>query len=66
MFEQGCNIVQDAQILKCFLNLPCLNNTGKNLLNYKYLAKQQVEDKKLQQIYKRKPDNKGMKKLKGH
>ena len=27
--EQGCNIVQDAQMLKCFLNLPHLNDYGK-------------------------------------
>ena len=47
LFEQGCNIVQDAQMLECFLNLPCLNDPGSNPLNYKYLAKQQVEDKKL-------------------
>ena len=34
MFEQGCNIVQDAQMLECFLNLPHLNDHGKNPLNY--------------------------------
>ena len=36
--EQGCNIVQDAQMLECFLNLPRLNDHGNNLLNHKYLA----------------------------
>ena len=51
-FEQGCNIVQDAQMLECFLNLPLLNDNGNNLINYKYLAKQQVEDEKLQQLAK--------------
>ena len=33
--EQGCNIVQDAQMLECFLNLPRLNDHGNNPLNYK-------------------------------
>ena len=46
VLEQGCNIVQDAQMLECFLNLPRLNDQGDNPLNYKYLAKQQVEDEK--------------------
>ena len=55
-FEQGWDIVQDAQMLECFLNLPCLNDHGNNLLNYKFLAKQQVQEKKLQQMAKRKPD----------
>ena len=31
--EQGCDIVQDAQILECFLNLPHLNHHGNNPLN---------------------------------
>ena len=64
--EQGCNIVQDAQMLECFLNLPRLNDHGSNPLNYKYLAEQQVEDKKLQQLVKGKLDNYLMKKLNGH
>ena len=64
--EQGCNIVQDAQILECFLNLQHLNNHGNNPLNYKYLAKQQVEDKKLQQMAKRKSDNYVIKTLNEH
>ena len=64
--EQEWNIVQDAQILECFLNLPRLNDHGDNLLNYKYLAEQQVEDKKLQQLAKGKPDNYVMKTIKGH
>ena len=34
--EQGCNIVQDTQILELFLNLPHLNDHGNNPLNYKY------------------------------
>ena len=55
--EQGCDIFQDAQMLECFLNLPHLNDHGNNPLNYKYLAKQQVEDEKLQQLAKGKPDN---------
>ena len=55
--EQGCNTVQDAQMLECFLNLPHLNDHGDNPLNYKYLAEQQVEDEKLQQLAKGKPDN---------
>ena len=63
--EQGCNIVQDAQIPKCFLNLPHLNDHGNNPLNYKYLAEQQVEDEKLQQLAKGKPDNYVMKHLMG-
>ena len=50
MFEEGCNIVKDAQMVEFFLNLPCLNDPGKKPLNYKYLAKQQVEDKNLQQM----------------
>ena len=61
--EQGCDIVQDAQMLECFLNLPWLNYHGNNLLNYKYLAEQQVENKKLRKIAKRKPDNYIMKSL---
>ena len=48
------------------LNLPHLNDHGNNMLNYKYLAKQQVEDKKLQEITKGKPDNYAMKTLNGH
>ena len=28
VFEQGCNIVQDAQMLEFFLNLPCLKEPG--------------------------------------
>ena len=44
-------------MLEFFLNLPLLNNHGDNPLNYKYLAEQQVEDKKLQQLAKGKPDN---------
>ena len=44
--EQGCDIVQDAKMLECFLNLPRLNDHINNPLNYKYLAKQQVEDEK--------------------
>ena len=47
-FEQGCNIVQDSQMIECFLNLPCLYDPSKNTLNYEYLSKQQVEDEKLQ------------------
>ena len=47
-FEQGRNIVQDSQMIECFLNLPCLYDPGKNTLNYEYLSKQQVEDEKLQ------------------
>ena len=50
--EQGCNIVQDAQMLECFLNLHCLNEHDDNLLNYKCLTEQQVEDEKLQQLAK--------------
>ena len=64
--EQGCNIVQDAQMLECFLNLPCLNDHGNNPLNYKYLAKQQVEDEKLQQLPKGKPVNYVIKTLNRH
>ena len=64
--EQGCDIVQDAQILECFLNLPHMNDHSNNLLNYKYLAEQQVEDEKLQQLAKGKPDNYIMKTLNGH
>ena len=55
--EKGCNIVQDAQILEFFLNLPRLNDHGNNLLNYKYLAEQKFEDKKLQQLAKGRPDS---------
>ena len=54
--EQGYKIVWDEQIKKCFVNLLHPNDHGNNLLNYKYLAKQQVEDKKLQQMAKGKPD----------
>ena len=64
--EQGCDIVQDSQMLECFLNLPCLNDHGNNRLNYKYLAEQQVENEKLQQMAKRKPDNYIMKVLNRH
>ena len=64
--EKGCNIVQDAQMLECFLNLPHLNDHGNNPLNYKYLAKQQVEDEKLQQLATVKPDNYVMKRLNRH
>ena len=64
--EQGCDIVQDAQMLECFLNLTRLNDHGNNLLTYKYLAKQQVEDEKLQQLAKGKPDNYIMKTLSRH
>ena len=64
--EQGCNILQDAQMLECFLNLPRLNGYSNNPLNYKYLAKQQVEEEKLQQLAKGKPDNYVMKTLNGH
>ena len=55
--EQDCNIFHDAQTLECFLNLPCLNDHGDNPLDNKYLSKQQVEDEKLQQLAKGKPDN---------
>ena len=64
--EQGCNIVQDAKMFECFLNLPRLNDHGNNLLNYKYLAKQQVEEETLQQLAKRKPDNYVIKTLNRH
>ena len=64
--EQGCDIVQDAKMLEFFLNLPRLNDHGNNPLNYKYLAKQQVEDEKLQQLEKGKPENYVMKTLNGH
>ena len=53
-------------MLEYFLNLTRLNDHGDNLLNYKYLAKQQVEEKKLQQLAKGKPDNYVMKTLNGH
>ena len=64
--EQGCNIVQDAQMLECFLNLLHLNDHGNNPLNYKYLSKQQVEDEKLQQLTKGRPENYVTKTLNGH
>ena len=57
VFEKGCNIVQDAQMIEWFLNLPFLNDPGNNLLNYKYLDEKQVEDEKLQQMATRKTDN---------
>ena len=66
VFEQGCDIVQDAQILECFLNRPRLNDHSDNPLNYKYLTEQQVEEKKLQQFAKGKPDNYVIKTLNGH
>ena len=66
VFEQGCDILQDLQILEWFLNLPRLNDHGNNPLNYKYLAKQQVEDEKLQQLAKGRPDNYVTKTLNGH
>ena len=50
--EQGCNIVQDAQMLECFLNLPRLNDHGNNPFNYKYLTEQKAEDEKFQQLAK--------------
>ena len=61
--EQGCDIVQDAQMLECFLNLPRLNDHDKNPLNYKYLAEQQLEVEKLQQMTNRNHDNYIMKTL---
>ena len=64
--EQGCDIVQDAQILEFFLNLPRLNDHGNNPLNYKNLAEQQVKGKKLQQLAKGKPENYVMKTLNRH
>ena len=66
MFEKGCNIVQDAQMLELFLNLPNINDPGNNPLNYKYLAKQKVEDEKLQQMATRKPENYVTKTLNGN
>ena len=57
---------QDAQMLECFLNLPRLNDHGDNPLNYKYLAEQQLEDKKLQELAGRKPDKYITKTLNGH
>ena len=36
--KQVCNIVQDAQMLECFLNLTRLNDHSDNPLNYKYLT----------------------------
>ena len=48
------------------LNLPRLNDHGDNPLNHKYLAEQQVEDEKLQQLAKGKPDNYIMKTLNRH
>ena len=36
VLEKGFNIVQDAQMLECFLNLPRLNDHSDNPLNYKY------------------------------
>ena len=57
VFEQGCNIFQDAQMIECSLNLTHMNDPGNNLLNYKYLFEQQVEDKKLQKMATRKPEN---------
>ena len=66
VFEQGFEIFQDAQMLELFLNLPHTNDPGNNLLNYKYLDKQQVEDMNLQQMTTRKPDNYVMKTLIGH
>ena len=53
-------------MLECFLNLPCLNDHGNNPLNFKYLAKQQIEDEKLQQLVKGRPENYVMKTLNGH
>ena len=44
-------------MLGFFLNLPRLNDHGDNPLNYKYLAEQQLEDEKLEELAKRKPDN---------
>ena len=64
--KQGWDIVQDAQMLECFLNLPCLNDHGNNPLNYKYLAKQQLEDEKLQHLAAGKPDNYFIKTINGH
>ena len=55
--EQGWGIVQDAKMLEHFLNLPHLNDHSDNPLNYKYLAEQQLEDEKLQELGKRKPDS---------
>ena len=57
VFEQGCNIVKDAQMLEYLMNLLCLNDPGNNPLNYDYLAEQQIEDEKLQQMATRKSDN---------
>ena len=48
------------------MNLPIFNDPGNNSLNYGYLSEQQVEDKKLQQMAKRKPDKYAMKTLKGN
>ena len=59
-------VAQYAQMLECFLNLPRLNDHGNNLLNYKYLDEQQVEDKKLQQLAKGRPNNYVMKTLNRH
>ena len=53
-------------MLKCFLNLPRLNDHGNNPLIYKYLAKKQVKDKKLQQLAKGRPDNYVIKTLNRH
>ena len=64
--DQGCNIVQDEKILECFMNLPHLNDHGDNPLNYKYLAKQQLEDEKLQQLAKGRFVNYVIRKLNGH
>ena len=62
-FEQGCNIVQEAQMIECFLNLPSMNDPGMNPLNYGNLSKQQVEDEKLQQMATKSPYNNVMKTL---
>ena len=52
VLEQGCNIVQVAQMLDCFLNLPSMNDPGK-IHYYGYLSKQKVKDNKLQQLPKK-------------
>ena len=64
--DKGCDIIQDAYMLECFLNLPRLSDPGKNPLNYEYIAQQQLEDEKLQHMASKYPKNYVMKNLNGY
>jgi len=49
------SILNDPELLDCFLNLPTLDDNNHNPLNYEWIQKEQQDDEKLQELQRRFP-----------